>query len=116
MTDPTTAIARAESWLSRQSDDQAACGIVADLLAALRAASPAPPAGQWQRNGENLEIVPPPHRRYLVRRDGIVFTATPCYGLHAPWWVVKTMDGEAPPVAMRDGDEWQPAPVPETEG
>jgi hypothetical protein len=49
---------------------------------------------------------PAPHARYLVIREGIVFTATPCYGLHQPWWVVKTMDGEADPVSMNDEDEW----------
>ena len=38
---------------------------------------------------------PSPHARYLVIRNGTVFTATPCYGLHDPWWVVKTMEGEA---------------------
>ncbi len=35
-----------------------------------------------------------------------LFTATPCYGMHEPWWVVKTMEGEAPPVPMKDEDEW----------
>ena len=49
---------------------------------------------------------PPPHARYLLERDGVVFTATPCYGMHAPWWVVKTLDGEAEPQAMQDGDKW----------
>lgn len=56
---------------------------------------------------------PKPHRRYVVRRDGVLFTATPCYGMHAPWWVVKTMEGEADPVDMRDTDEWR---VTETAG
>ena len=49
---------------------------------------------------------PVPHQRYLVVRDRVVFTATPCYGMHEPWWVVKTMEGEAPPVTMDNEDEW----------
>lgn len=49
---------------------------------------------------------PPRHEESVVRRDGVFFTATPCYGLHDPWWVVRTMDGEAPPVSMRQDDEW----------
>ena len=51
--------------------------------------------------------LPKPHQKYLVQRDGFVFTATPCYGMHAPWWVVMTMDGEAPPVPMKDSDKWR---------
>ena len=49
---------------------------------------------------------PAPHRRCVVKRDGKFFTATPCYGMHAPWWVVATMTGEADPEPMRDSDEW----------
>lgn len=52
------------------------------------------------------EAYPPAHARYLVKRDGVLFTATPCYGMHAPWWVVKTMEGEAEPVDIRPTDEW----------
>jgi hypothetical protein len=52
------------------------------------------------------EAHPEPHRRYVVVRDGRVFTAKPCYGMHEPWWVVQTMEGEAPPVAMRADDCW----------
>lgn len=54
------------------------------------------------------EDLPPAHARYLVGRDGQFFTATPCYGMHSPWWVVLTMAGEAEPVPMREGDEWLP--------
>ena len=49
---------------------------------------------------------PPQHQKSVVRRDGVYFTAKPCYGLHDPWWVVQTMEGEAPPVSMRPDDEW----------
>lgn len=52
---------------------------------------------------------PRPHARYLVRRDGATHTATPCYGMHAPWWVPMGINGrEYDPVDMRDTDEWQP--------
>lgn len=55
---------------------------------------------------------PPRHAQYAVVRDGRVFTATPCYGMHAPWWVVRTMaDGwpnEADPVPMKPDDLWMP--------
>ena len=54
------------------------------------------------------EQPPLAHSKYIVKRDGYLFTATPCYGCHEPWWVVKTMDGEAPPVPMKDDDDWQP--------
>jgi len=51
---------------------------------------------------------PPPHAKYIVLRKGFIFTATPCYGMHEPWWVVKTMEGEADPVGMLPDDEWWP--------
>ncbi len=51
---------------------------------------------------------PPRHEKSIVHRDGFVFTATPCYGMHEPWWVVKTMGGQAvDPVPMRDSDRWR---------
>lgn len=53
---------------------------------------------------------PKPHARYLVCRDGVLMTATPCYGLHHPWWVVRVQQEhslvELPPIAMLDNDEW----------
>ena len=54
------------------------------------------------------ERYPPPHNKYIVERNGIIFTATPCYGLHSPWWVVRVMgkEYEAPPEPMLDGDMW----------
>lgn len=59
------------------------------------------------------ECHPDPHAKYVVVRDGLVFTATPCYGMHSPWWVVTTMgDGvhtdEAPPVPFRPDDRYWP--------
>lgn len=50
---------------------------------------------------------PPRHAKYIVKRDGCLFTATPCYGMHNPWWVVTTMEGEAAPTYMDDTDEWE---------
>lgn len=55
---------------------------------------------------------PKPHARYLIRRGECVHTATPCYGMHEPWWVVKTLDGEAPPEPILPDDEWMPLPEP----
>ncbi|KRT69340.1 MAG: hypothetical protein XU15_C0011G0166 [candidate division NC10 bacterium CSP1-5] len=56
------------------------------------------------------DLHPEPHRKYIVLRDGLLFTATPCYGMHSPWWVVKTMGhssgDEAPPEDMQPNDEW----------
>lgn len=49
---------------------------------------------------------PPPHARYLVNRDNVIFTATPCYGLHDPGWVVKTLTGETAPEKMLPDDKW----------
>lgn len=54
------------------------------------------------------EVFPPTHTRYVVRRSGCFFTATPCYGMHSPWWVVLTMTGEAEPVPMKENDVWTP--------
>jgi|WetSurSiteA1Bulk_404760.scaffolds.fasta_scaffold02782_12 hypothetical protein len=51
---------------------------------------------------------PAPHRKYVVKRDNIIFTATPCYGLHEPWWVIRIMGDkyEAPPEPMLNDDSW----------
>lgn len=50
---------------------------------------------------------PAPHAKYLVRRDGYVHTATPCYGMHAPWWVPMSILGsEYEPTDMLKTDEW----------
>ena len=55
---------------------------------------------------------PAPHQSYQVRRHGVLYTATPCYGLHAPWWVPRVLGGyEGEPVPMQDEDEWRlPSP------
>lgn len=57
---------------------------------------------------------PRPHARYHVRRGDLLFTATPCYGMHVPWWVPRVPDqGDMPietaPISMHDDDEWWPA-------
>ena len=56
------------------------------------------------------EKYPEPHAKYVVIRDGVVFTATPCYGTHPPWWVVRVMGDtyEAKPEPMIERDEWYP--------
>jgi len=52
---------------------------------------------------------PPRGLKCFVRRDGEYFTATPCYGMHEPWWVVTIMSpSNADPQAMLDSDEWMP--------
>jgi len=40
------------------------------------------------------ETYPTPHRRYLVKRGYYHFVATPCYGMHDPWWNPMGPDGE----------------------
>lgn len=96
---------------------------------ALAAVAAPAPAGDvtWQ---SVKDAHPEPHARYVVKRDGLIFTATPCYGMHAPWWVVRTMadhhPNEAAPEPMRDSDEWLPiedvaraltaAPAPQVDG
>lgn len=55
---------------------------------------------------------PPRHAKYLVRRDSWRFVATPCYGMHAPWWVPASCNTlgykEDEPIHMQDADEWVP--------
>jgi hypothetical protein len=67
---------------------------------------------------ENKTKHPPPHAKYLVSREGWMFVATPCYGMHQPWWVSAVCVGSVPdsyttcretdPVAMLDTDKWVP--------
>ena len=58
---------------------------------------------------------PPAHNRYRVwRKDVGFFTATPCYGIHHPWWVPRnefTKD-ESEPVMMENTDLWMLLPEP----
>lgn len=80
----------------------------AHLLAGGRALPPSPAAEPWTRVSD---AKPAPHARYFVRRDEITFTATPCYGLHNPWWVPRVpVDGtgckETDPIDMLDSDVW----------
>ena len=52
---------------------------------------------------------PPAHEKYVVRRRSGTFVATPCYGMHEPWWVATTIDeGEADPIDIKDTDVWRP--------
>jgi hypothetical protein len=51
---------------------------------------------------------PPPHARYVVERDGHHFIATPCYGMHHPWWVPATPNGESEPIPIIGTDRWVP--------
>lgn len=59
---------------------------------------------------KNSEQYPKAHAKYVVRREGVIFTATPCYGMHDPWWVVRVMGEayEAQPEPMKADDEWWP--------
>lgn len=54
-----------------------------------------------------IEDCTPPRYTNIIKRNGLIFTACPCYGMHHPWWVVRHLDGsEGPPVNMEDSDEW----------
>lgn len=76
----------------------------ADLLTS------AQPAEEWRTIKDEH---PRPHARYEIRRDNRIYTATPCYGMHHPWWVPMKIDGkEGDPVLMLDTDEWRPLPSP----
>lgn len=65
----------------------------------------------------NTTKYPEPHAKYLVKRDGWIFVATPCYGMHAPWWVAAIGPAlpygtrEVDPVPMLDTDEWVPLTI-----
>ncbi len=49
---------------------------------------------------------PPASARYFVWRNSEVFTATPCYGMHHPWWVPRLLRKEYPPIDMLGSDRW----------
>lgn len=54
---------------------------------------------------------PEKHKAFVVKRLGLYFTATPCYGMHSPWWAIQYPFGESineATTAMRDGDEFWP--------
>lgn len=54
---------------------------------------------------------PPPHAKYTVKRGDyapIYFVATPCYGMHSPWWVPSTPQGETDPINIESIDSWRP--------
>ena len=59
---------------------------------------------------------PEPHAHYVVRmkRQGspLIFTASVCYGMHAPWWIPRTVDLFKPGafvIPFEDEDGWLPA-------
>lgn len=49
---------------------------------------------------------PRPHARYFVRRENEIFTATPCYGMHEPWWVPRLLGKESEPITMLVTDKY----------
>ncbi len=49
---------------------------------------------------------PPPHNKYLVQRGHYLFVATPCYGMHSPWWVPMIHNGEVEPINIESSDKW----------
>lgn len=56
-----------------------------------------------------FDIHPPAHEIYKVFRQGIgEFHATPCYGMHSPWWVPRNgfTKTESEPIPMDDDDLW----------
>ena len=62
--------------------------------------------------------MPKPHARYRVYRDDMEpFDATPCYGMHSPWWVPRNAftKEESDPISMEKADCWSTlaAPAPE---
>lgn len=80
-----------------------------------------PSAAKADRHGWQAvqDAMPRKHERYRVRRFGLEeFHATPCYGMHKPWWVPRngfTLE-ESAPIDMEPSDLWQPLPAPpETE-
>lgn len=85
---------------------------VAWLIAQVRALRLRVAEVKRERNGEWVDATktnPPRHRRSVVRHPECgEFEATPCYGLHNPWWVPRTVDVFAPgKVAFPfDGTEW----------
>ena len=57
------------------------------------------------------EQMPAPHKKYLVYRIGVgPFVATPCYGMHQPWWVPYLVESEGrnwcKSIDMDQTDEW----------
>ncbi len=61
--------------------------------------------------------MPAPHARYRAwRKDIGHFDATPCYGLHSPWWVPRNSvtKEESEPISMKDS-YWKPLEDPPEE-
>jgi hypothetical protein len=54
---------------------------------------------------------PPKHAKYVVLRDAWLYTATPCYGMHDPWWIVRIMGAKweaGDPETILPNDIWWP--------
>lgn len=76
------------------------------IIRALRGQALVSAIGEWKKASEQH---PAPHAQYQMRRDGMVYTVTPCYGMHAPWWVGRVLGGhESEPVRIEPTDEWMP--------
>lgn len=67
---------------------------------------------KWMEWTEIRMESPAPHARYEVwRKETGIFVATPCYGMHQPWWVPRTVDLYSPgstTFSMQDDDLWRP--------
>lgn len=64
---------------------------------------------EWQLIETNM---PAPHNCYHVwRKDLGFFHATPCYGMHSPWWVPRNgvTKEESDPIPMVD--TWWKSPL-----
>lgn len=58
----------------------------------------------WKMVGE--DGYPERHQKHLVRREGRIALCTPCYGMHSPWWVEMTLEGnELEPINILPTDE-----------
>ena len=57
-----------------------------------------------------IDKMPPKHARYRIWREGVgEFVATPCYGMHEPWWVPRNSftKQESEPIGVLATDYWR---------
>ncbi len=61
--------------------------------------------------------MPAPHARYRVYQEDKMFDATPCYGLHHPWWVPRNgyTRKESEPIPIKEDSFWMDLPEPPTQ-
>ena len=56
------------------------------------------------------EKKPPPHERVLFQcTNGEIYHGTPCYGMHAPWWIADTSLFKGEAIVLNDTltvDQW----------